>query len=298
MDAASFGIRCASDVENLMTSVERVVRYTELEPEQGYALEKRPPSHWPEEGKIQVNNLSLVYYKGGREVLKNISFKADSKEKIAVVGRTGAGKSSLVAAFFRLAEPHGEILIDQVNTLTLNIQCCRQAMSVITQDPVLFSGTLRRNLDPFGSFEDSQLWTSLEEVGLKSFVQDLPGSLDYALADFGSNFSAGERQLFCLARALLEKNKIIIMDEATANVDFETDQSIQGVIRSKCGDCTVITIAHRLSTVMDYDKVMVLHRGQMLEFDSPNALLSDEDSAFSQLLKSHTAAVRDTEQDD
>ena len=276
-----------------MTSVERVISYTNTQPEPGYDVAARPPDNWPECGSFEVKDLSLVYYDGGREVLRDINFSVRSKEKVGVVGRTGAGKTSLVSALFRLPEPQGEILIDGINILKLNVQCARQAMSVITQDPVLFSGTLRENLDPLGHFDDSQLWLALEEVQMKSVVQKLSQEMSYNLTESGTNFSAGERQLLCLARALLQGKKIIVMDEATANVDLATDCSIQKVIRDKCNDCTVITIAHRLNTVIDYDKIMVLHGGQIVEFDSPNTLLADEQGAFSQLVQSHNSTVND-----
>ena len=164
-------------------------------------------------------------------------------------------------------------------------------MSVITQDPVLFSGSLRRNLDPFNNFEDPQIWIALEEVQLKPLVENLPGQLCYAVKESGANFSVGERQLLCLARALLQGNKIIVMDEATANVDFETDRLIQEVIRSKLKDCTVLTIAHRLKIVIDYDKILVLDKGQVVEFNSPRVLLAKGDGVFTQFVKSHNLAI-------
>ena len=197
----------------------------------------------------------------------------------------------MVASLFRMPEPRGTIVIDGIDILSLDIQCSRRAISVITQDPVLFSGSLRRNLDPFNNFHESQIWMALEDVQLKKMVENLPGKLVHTVKESGANFSVGERQLLCLARALLQGNKIIVMDEATANVDFETDCLIQEVIRTKFKNCTVLTIAHRLKTVIDYDKILVLDQGQAVEFDSPRVLLAKGDGVFAQLVKSHNLAV-------
>ena len=166
-----------------------------------------------------------------------------------------------------------QVLIDGVDIGAINLQAARRSMAVIAQDPVLFGGSLRRNLDPFSRYTDMELWTALEEVQLKGMVKELPGQLYYQLKESGSNFSVGERQLVCLARALVHRSKIIIMDEATANVDFKTDRLIQEVIRHKFKDSTVLTIAHRLDTIMDYDKVLVLEGGRVMEFDKPDALI-------------------------
>lgn len=157
-------------------------------------------------------------------------------------------------------------------------------MAVISQDPVLFSGSLRKNLDPFSLYQDHDLWRALEDVQLKSLVQQLPGQLEYKSKESGNNFSVGERQLVCLARALLQKSKIIILDEATANVDFKTDRLIQDVIRNRFKDSTVITIAHRLNTIMDYDKVVVMDEGRVVEFDRPDVLLQNKEGFFARLV--------------
>ena len=228
-------------------------------------------------------SLFQVYYKGGPTVLKGITFQVGAREKVGIAGRTGAGKSSLVAALMRMPEPLGHISIDGVNLKQLNIQSARQSISVIPQEPVLFSGALRRNIDPFGTFEDSAIWRVLEDVHLKELVKHLDGQLYYELAQGGTNFSVGERQLICLARALLQGNKIIVMDEATANVDYRTDQLIQQTIRDKFKECTVLTIAHRINTVLDYDRVIVLHEGQLVEAGEPAVLLNKENGWFSQL---------------
>ena len=180
------------------------------------------------------------------------------------------------------------MLIDGVDIGTLNLQRARRSMAVIAQDPVLFRGSLRRNLDPFSVQTDLDLWTALEEVQLKAMVEKLPGQLEYRVNETGSNFSVGERQLVCLARALVQKSKIIVMDEATANVDFKTDNLIQEVIRHKFKDSTVLTIAHRLNTIMDYDKVLILDGGRMVEFDKPEILIQNG-GIFAELVKNSYA---------
>ena len=180
------------------------------------------------------------------------------------------------------------MLIDCVDVGTLNLQTARRSMAVIAQDPVLFGGSLRRNLDPFSVQTDLDLWTALEEVQLKAMVEKLPGQLEYRVNETGSNFSVGERQLVCLARALVQKSKIIVMDEATANVDFKTDNLIQEVIRHKFKDSTVLTIARRLNTIMDYDKVLILDGGRMVEFDKPEILIQNG-GIFAELVKNSYA---------
>ena len=178
-----------------------------------------------------------------------------------------------------------------MNIKNLNLQASRRSMAVITQDPVLFSASLRKNLDPFYLYQDHDLWRALEDVQLKTMVQQLPDQLEYKLRESGSNFSVGERQLVCLARALLQRSKIIILDEATANVDFKTDRLIQEVIRSRFKDSTVVTIAHRLNTIMDYDKVLVMEQGRVVEFDKPEILLQNKNGFFSCLVQTQNAIV-------
>ena len=263
-----------------MTSVERVMAYTEIEQEPGYQIEYQPSRKWPERGEIQFRDVSLVYYFGGPMVLKGLSFTVNPSEKVAIAGRTGAGKSSIVAALFRMPESTGEIIIDDVNINSIYIQSSRQAISVITQDPILFTGSMRMNFDPFEEYGDMELWDALEETSLKAMVKKLPWQLSEQVKEGGANFSVGERQLLCLARALLKKSRIIVMDEATANVDYKTDQLIQETIRTKFKDCTVITIAHRLNTIIDYDRVLVLDDGRVIEFHKPENLLEIESGLF------------------
>ena len=283
LDTSQYGVRQCAEVENFMTSVERVVTYTELTPETGYGTETKPPKDWPNKGRIAIKDMSLVYYPGGPKILKNLNFQIMPGEKIGIAGRTGAGKSSLVSALFRMPEPRGEIFIDDVDFLSLNLQKARQGISVITQDPVLFNSTLRMNLDPFERYADHSIWQALEGASLKPLVEGLSEQLSHEVTECGSNFSVGERQLICLARALLLRNKVIIMDEATANVDYKTDKLIHNTIRTQFEDCTVITIAHRLDTILSYDRVMVLEDGQVVEFDTPEILLRKDHGALATL---------------
>lgn len=201
--------------------------------------------------------------------------------QIGIVGRTGAGKSSLISALFRLAKLDGVIYIDDVDSKKIGLYDLRNKISIIPQEPILFSATLRDNLDPFHEFSDADLWSVLEEVELKHMIN----SLDYYVEQDGSNFSVGQRQLVCLARAILQNNKILILDEATANVDPTTDALIQTTIRKKFKDCTVLTIAHRLNTIMDSDKILVMDEGKVLEFDHPHILLQNEQSHFNSMVQ-------------
>lgn len=191
----------------------------------------------------------------------------------------------------RMPEPGGQILIDDQNIQDLTLPIYRSRISVIPQDPVLFSGPLRLNLDPGIEFEDAQIWNALEAVQLKSLIQKQDGQLYYEIAEGGTNFSVGEKQLLCLARALLQQNKVIILDEATANVDFATDRLIQETIRSTFRRCTVITIAHRVDTILDYDRVLVFEGGRVVEFDKPEVLLRNEEGKFAELCRLQQVAT-------
>ncbi|KAM9766343.1 ATP-binding cassette sub-family C member 4-like [Menidia menidia] len=299
-------VRQSAEVENMMTSVERVLEYTNLEKEGLLETQSRPSPDWPSCGRVVFNRVNFSYHTDGPLVLKDINAIFQPSEKVGVVGRTGAGKSSLISALFRLAEPQGEIYIDGLLTSEIGLHDLRQKMSIIPQDPVLFTDTVRKNLDPFNQHADEELWKALEEarisphsrvllphtdtnssaprlllqVQLKPVVEELPGKLETVLAESGSNFSVGQRQLVCLARAVLRKNRILIIDEATANVDPRTDELIQKTIREKFRDCTVLTIAHRLNTIIDSDRILVLDGGTVQELDRPFSLLQNKDGAF------------------
>ena len=284
---ALWTVMAATSVENYMTSVERVISYSQIEPEPGYAMQTRPPKDWPTEGRLELNDVSLTYYPGGPQVLKGISCEINTREKIGIVGRTGAGKSSLLAALFRMPEPDGRIDIDNVCVNDLNVQDYRSRIAVIPQNPFLITTSLRANLDPFERHDDEAVWKALEQVQMKTHIQQAPAQLNYHVTEKGSNFSVGERQLLCLARAVLQDSRIIVIDEATANVDLRTDQLVQETIRNQLSDYTVLTIAHRLDTIIDYDKIMVFENGRIIEFDQPQALLAKEGGYFAQLYQSH-----------
>ncbi|CAG9840903.1 unnamed protein product [Diabrotica balteata] len=283
MGMFQWGMRQWSEFENQMTSVERVQEYADLKQEIDQPSNK-PRETWPEKGEVEFSNMSLKYSPDDPFVLKNLTFVVKPKEKVGIVGRTGAGKSSLIQALFRLTHIEGSIIIDGVDTKTISLKKLRSNISIIPQEPVLFSGTLRKNLDPFDEYKDEVLWSALEEVELKHAVEELPAGLDNKMAEGGSNFSVGQRQLVCLARAIIRNNKILVLDEATANVDPHTDGLIQTTIRKKFENCTVLTIAHRLHTIMDSDKVLVMDAGKMVEFDHPYALLQNKQGIFYSLV--------------
>ncbi|GFS16310.1 multidrug resistance-associated protein 4 [Elysia marginata] len=269
-------VRQSVELENQMISVERVLQYTRLPIEADLESKpgQKPPDTWPSSGSLQAKGVSLRYSPSAPFVLKDINFDIHGGEKIGIVGRTGAGKSSLITALFRLAEPEGELTIDGVSIHSLGLHDLRKVISIIPQDPVLFNGPVRRNLDPFDEYSDSQLWNALDTVQLKEAITSNPDSLYMEVTEGGSNFSAGQRQLMCLARAVLGNTRILLIDEATANVDPMTDELIQQTIRNKFKTCTVLTIAHRLHTVIDSDRIMVLDAGKIVEMGTPNQLLS------------------------
>ncbi|XP_070491925.1 probable multidrug resistance-associated protein lethal(2)03659 [Chironomus tepperi] len=278
-----WGIRQSAEVMNQMMAVERVLEYRELEPEQK-EVKKVADKNWPAEGKIEFKNVVYRYAKEIEPALKGITFTVNPGDKVGIVGRTGAGKSSLIGSLFRIAEIEGEIIIDGIDTSALSLEQLRSKISIIPQDPVLFSGTMRKNLDPFDDYQDDALWKALEDVKLKEIEGLKVQGLQSLVAAGGSNFSVGQRQLICLARAILRQNKILVLDEATANVDPETDGLIQQTIREKFVDCTVLTIAHRLHTVMDSDKIIVMNFGKVAEYDTPENLLKISNGIFKSMI--------------
>ncbi|XP_048836747.1 multidrug resistance-associated protein 5 isoform X1 [Brienomyrus brachyistius] len=282
-----FTVRLASETEARFTSVERIHHYI-----QSLALEapariknKAPPTDWPQEGEIVFHDTEMRYRDNLPLVLKKLSCTIRPKEKVGIVGRTGSGKSSLGVVLFRLVEPcGGTIRIDGINICDIGLADLRSKMSIIPQDPVLFSGTVRSNLDPFNQYAEDLIWDALERTHMKECVAQLPLKLESEVLENGENFSVGERQLLCVARALLRQCKVLILDEATAAMDTETDSLIQETIRSAFLDCTTLTIAHRLHTVLNCDRVMVLNQGQVVEFDEPSKLLANENSRFCAML--------------
>lgn len=277
------GVRLTAEVVNQMTSVERVLEYTKVVKERDLEThpDQKPPSGWPAKGMIQFEHIYLKYCLTDPPVLKDLNFSIQPSQKVGIVGRTGAGKSSVVSALFRLSKLEGTIRIDNMDTAKLGLPHLRSHISIIPQEPVLFSATLRDNLDPFHDFSDTVLWSALEDVELKESVS----GLDFFVNEGGSNFSAGQRQLVCLARAIIRNNMILILDEATAHVDPQTDALIQRTIRTKFQQCTVLTIAHRLNTIMDSDKVLVMEAGIMVEYDHPHILLQNKEGYFYKMVQ-------------
>uniref|UniRef100_A0A9J8CDF7 ABC-type glutathione-S-conjugate transporter n=1 Tax=Cyprinus carpio carpio TaxID=630221 RepID=A0A9J8CDF7_CYPCA len=274
----SWIVRSWTDVENNIVSVERVKEYADTPKEAAWTIEgsSLPPS-WPQKGTIEFHDYGLQYRKGLELALKGISVHIKEREKvqIGIVGRTGAGKSSLALGIFRILEAaKGQIFIDGINIAEIGLHDLRSRITIIPQDPVLFSGSLRMNLDPFDAYTDEDVWNALELAHLKNFVSELPDKLNHECSEGGENLSLGQRQLVCLARALLRKTKILVLDEATAALDLETDTLIQSTIRSQFEDCAVLTIAHRLNTIMDYTKVIVMDKGHVVEMDSPSNLIA------------------------
>ncbi|KAG0375854.1 hypothetical protein BGX24_008580 [Mortierella sp. AD032] len=316
-------IRSYTEAELCMNSVERVVEYIDLEAEPAAIIPgSRPPASWPHKGEIAVSNLTMKYAPDAPEVIKNISFTVKAGEKVGVVGRTGSGKSTLAISLFRFMEPvGGSIHIDGIDITKIGLQDLRSKLTIIPQDPILFKGTLRFNLDPFNEHEDFDLWEALRRSHLipanrtrsqdgtatpkvssspagKSPVGSIKDgaeqndddtasasteivdpskiTLDTVVKENGSNFSQGQRQLIALARALVRRSKIIIMDEATASVDFDTDLKVQTTIREEMSEATIITIAHRIRTIADFDRVLVMDAGEIAEYDRPYTLMQKE----------------------
>ncbi|KAF9900251.1 Canalicular multispecific organic anion transporter 2 [Linnemannia zychae] len=314
-------VRTVSEVQNLMVSVERVTEYSEKPTEAPTVTGIQVPENWPQQGRVVFKNYSTRYREGLDLVVKDISFSVEPAEKVGIVGRTGAGKSSLTLALFRIIEAAdsywakasdpsaefsppfestmfassagGSIEIDGIDISTLGLRDLRQHLAIIPQDPTLFAGTLRQNLDPFTEHSDAELWQALDRAHLKEHISSTTSSspsppgggtqgqgLDYEVSQNGENFSVGQRALICLARALLRKTKVLILDEATAAVDVETDDLIQKTIRKEFADRTILTIAHRIKTVMDSDKILVLEKGSVKEFEAPKVLLKQKESLF------------------
>lgn len=283
----SWLVRMTSDLETHIVSVERIMEYMANKQEDMWIKnEQRTSPQWPTEGAIQIENYSTRYREETDLVLRDISVDIKPAEKIGIVGRTGSGKSSLSLSLFRILEPaSGKILVDQLDIVKYGLHDIRSKLTIIPQDPVLFSGTLRFNLDPLQLYSDIEIWRALDLAHLKAYIGTLESGLDYKVTEYGENFSVGQRQLICLARAILRKSKILILDEATASVDLETDSIVQKTIRDIFNDCTIITIAHRLHTILDSDRILLLDRGCVKELDSPENLARDPQSVFSSLIR-------------
>jgi len=250
---------------------------------------------WPEKGAITLSNLRMRYRSDTPLVLKGLNVSISGGERVGVVGRTGSGKSSLLLALLRLVEPmlteedgdsyNAPITIDGVDVLRIGLKDVRSRLGIIPQKPVLFSGTIRSNVDPFNQYSDEQIWKALSQCGMEKSVNEMPGMLDATVAEYGENLSAGMCQLLVLGRALLKQCRILLLDEATSSVDYETDKEIQRTIRESFSGSTVLTIAHRINTIMDSDKILVMNDGVVEEFATPEELLKDENSSFSEIVR-------------
>jgi ATP-binding cassette subfamily C (CFTR/MRP) protein 1 len=291
------GVRMIATVEADMNSVERVLFYSNnIAAEAPSEVPENDPPHgaWPTKGEIEIKHASMRY-RDGPMVLKDLSLSIAGGEKIGVVGRTGSGKSSLMVVLFRISELEadgGQILIDGVDVGKIGTTTLRLNLSIIPQDPVMFSNTIRYNLDPFRTASEEELWNVLKKVQMAEVIAVLPKGLEELVSEGGENFSQGQRQLLCIARSLLRKPKILIMDEATASIDNTTDGHIQSMIRENFADATILTIAHRLNTIMDSDRVLVLDQGTIAEFDTPKALLEKKNGVFRALVDQSDKAAR------
>ena len=289
IDNFQYSLRSTAEAEMNMVSVERVLQYTRLD--------KEPSLHRNTtditctkfiitKAEIAFEGVDLSYAEDLPLVLKDVTFFVRSLEKVAIVGRTGAGKSSILAVLLRFVDIlSGRVTIDGMDIRELGLHELREQIAVIPQDPVLFSGSIKLSLDPFSSFEEEELWQVLEQIQLKDKINGLEGKLNFEISEGGTNFSVGERQLLCLARAILKHSRIVFMDEATSNVDTYTDSIIQKLLRSNFSHSTLLTIAHRIESVLDYDRILVVSGGQIVEFDTPFNLLANSSSQFSQLFR-------------
>ncbi|GAB2290275.1 ATP-binding cassette sub- C member 9 [Dionaea muscipula] len=278
------------NAENKMISVERVLQYSKLTSEATLVIEScRPPINWPTTGTIFIQNLKIKYADHLPSVLKNITCTLPGRKKIGVVGRTGSGKSTLIQALFRIVEPtEGSIVIDQVDICSLGLHDLRSRLCIIPQDPTMFGGTVRGNLDPLRQYSDREIWEALDKCQLGDLVRAKEGRLESTVVENGENWSMGQRQLFCLGRALLKRSSILVLDEATASVDSATDGVVQKIINQEFKDRTIVTIAHRIHTVIDSDLVLVLSEGRIAEYDTPSKLLERGDSFFSRLIREYS----------
>lgn len=279
------------NAENKMISVERILQYSNITSEAPLVIEEsRPPNNWPEVGTICFQNLQVRYAEHLPSVLKNITCTFPGRKKVGVVGRTGSGKSTLIQAIFRVVEPReGSIIIDDVDICKIGLHDLRSRLSIIPQDPAMFEGTVRTNLDPLQQYSDSEIWEALDKCQLGHLVHVKEEKLDSTVVENGENWSVGQRQLFCLGRALLKKSSILVLDEATASVDSATDGVLQKIISQEFTNRTIVTIAHRIHTVIDSDLVLVLSEGRIAEYDTPGKLLERSDSFFSKLIKEYSS---------
>ncbi|KAI8540439.1 hypothetical protein RHMOL_Rhmol09G0264400 [Rhododendron molle] len=291
-------IRNQCTIANQIISVERLNQYMHIPSEAPEVIEEnRPPFNWPTEGKVEIQDLQIRYRADAPLVLRGISCTFEGGNKIGIVGRTGSGKTTLISALFRLVEPSGgNIVVDGIDISRLGLHDLRSRFGIIPQDPTLFNGTVRYNLDPLSQHTDQEIWEVLGKCQLREVVQDKELGLNSLVVEDGSNWSMGQRQLFCLGRALLRRSKILVLDEATASIDNATDLILQRTIRTEFSDCTVITVAHRIPTVMDCTMVLAISDGILVEYDEPMNLMKREGSLFGQLVKEYWSHYQSAEE--
>ncbi|ETO75990.1 hypothetical protein F444_08532 [Phytophthora nicotianae P1976] len=288
-------MRSVDRTDNAMTSVERLLSFRQIENEgdEGKHVDELlehglagKAKSWPSRGAIRFDHLCLRYRPELPLVLKGVDMDVAAGEKVGICGRTGAGKSSLMVALFRICDfDSGRVFIDDVDIATINLRELRRSLAIIPQDPVLFSGPLRENLDPFHEYSDERIWNVLKQVHMADSLRRWGAGLDFEVAEGGDNLSVGQRQLICIGRALLKDSKVVVLDEATANVDTATDALIQTTIKETFEDKTVLVIAHRINTIMHCDKIAVMDAGRVVEFDTPSELLAQPQSVFAALAK-------------
>ncbi|XP_058218895.1 ABC transporter C family member 3-like [Rhododendron vialii] len=283
-------IRFLCDMENQIISVERILQYSAIPSEPPLVIEeKRPDGHWPAHGEVVIQDLQVRYAPHMPLVLRGLTCTFRGGMKTGIVGRTGSGKSTLIQTLFRIVEPAaGQILIDGINISSIGLHDLRSRLSIIPQDPTMFEGTVRSNLDPLEEYTDERIWEALDKCQLGDEVRKKEGKLDSAVTENGENWSMGQRQLVCLGRVLLKKSKVLVLDEATASVDTATDNLIQQTLKQHFSDCTVLSIAHRITTVVDSDMVLLLDNGLIEEHDSPTKLLENKSSSFSKLVAEYS----------
>ena len=287
-----WGFSIAADLENIMISLERCLQYTRIESEAPNVIrpkdEELVEKKWPNEGKIKFENYSVKYRPNTEIVLKNLNFEINGNEKIGIVGRTGSGKSTICLCLFRILEPlEGTIYIDGEDITKIGLEILRKNLTIIPQDPCLMEGSLRYNIDPFDSKNDEEIISILKKIGFE-YTETDDQILNRKIEQGGSNLSVGEKQLVCIARAIIRKTRIVVMDEATANIDMKTEEKIQKALQYVLNNSTVITVAHRIKTIIDYDRILVLDNGNVIEYDTPQNLLKNEKSLFFELYSKST----------
>jgi ATP-binding cassette, subfamily C (CFTR/MRP), member 1 len=276
--------RFMGDVHDNMKSVDQARKLAELEPEIEPIVEVEPPKDWPSKGEITMKDVVMPYLPNTPPVLKGINFSMREGEKVGVVGRTGAGKSSLIVALYRLADiSEGKIEVDSIDCSMVNLNMLRRSMAIIPQEPVMFGGTLRTNLDPFDEHSDEELYEVLRKCLLGPMLEASDEGLDAKVETLGSNYSLGTQQLICLARAMLNKSRVLLLDEATAALDSDTNAAVGRVLKEHFSDRTIFTIAHRLDTIIESDRILVMNAGIVAEYDAPDVLLDDPESIFYEL---------------